>query len=332
MSCRPPRASGGQARSGLCFERGPGILGAMLLALATRSEMPAWEVDDRHLHAALRVRGVAFEQVVWDDPSVDWRRYRGVCIRTTWDYQDKLAAFRAWLTRVAALTQLWNPPGVVLWNTHKHYLRELQRDGVPLAPTVWLDRGTRVDLPALVREHRIREGFLKPCVGATARETLRFATDPAGLASAEAHLDRLLPHEDLMLQPFLANVTTRGEWSAIFVEGRITHCVRKIPVAGDYRVQEDFGARDERYVPSPAERAAAEHAMAVVHARGGPCPGADGSPLLYGRTDFLWADDGSCVLTELELIEPSLFLRQAPSTAELFAEAWLARVRRAAGG
>ncbi len=299
----------------------------MLLALATRSDLPAWEVDDRHLHAALRVRGVAFEQPVWDDPSVDWRRYRAVCLRTIWDYQDKLPAFGAWLARVASLTQLSNPAPVVLWNTHKRYLRELQRASVPLAPTVWLDRGSRVDLPTLVREHGIVEGFLKPCVGATARETLRFATDAAGLASASAHLDRLLPHEDLMLQPFLANVTSRGEWSAIFVDGRLAHCVRKIPVAGDYRVQDDFGARDERYEPTPAERATAEHAMAVVQARGGPCPGADGSPLLYGRTDFLWADDGSCVLTELELIEPSLFLRHAPATAELLAEAWLARLR-----
>ncbi|MBP8301734.1 MAG: hypothetical protein KA020_15295 [Planctomycetes bacterium] len=298
----------------------------MLLALATRSDLPTWEIDDRHLHAALSARGVAWERPVWDDPAVDWRKFDGVLIRTTWDYQDKLPAFQAWVRAVAAVTHLQNPAPVVLWNTHKRYLRQLQQHGVPLAPTLWLERGTAVDVAALVQEAGFREGFLKPCVGATARETLRFAADPAGFAQAQAHVDRLLPHEDLMLQPFLGRVMDRGEWSAIFVDGQIAHCVRKIPVPGDYRVQDDFGARDERYEPSATERALAQHAMQVVHEVGGPCPGAEGIPLLYGRADFLWAEDGSCVLTELELVEPSLFLRHAPATGERLAEAWLRRL------
>ena len=124
-----------------------------------------------------------------------------------------------------------------------------------------------------------------------------------------------------MLQPFLGQVLVRGEWSAIAIDGRIAHCVRKIPVAGDYRVQDDFGARDEPYAPSAAERAAAEHAFAVVQRAGGPGPSADGTPLLYGRADFLWDDRGHCVLTELELVEPSLFFRHGPGSAVLLAAA-----------
>lgn len=298
----------------------------MLLALATRSELPAWEVDDRHLHGALAGLGIAFEQPVWDDPRVDWRRYRAVLVRTTWDYQDKLPAFLQWSERVAGLTRLDNPAAVVRWNTHKHYLRALAAAGVPIAATTWLDRGQRVDVAALAARMGLREGFLKPCVGATARETLRFPVTPAGCAVAQAHVDRLLPAEDLMLQPFLPAVLTRGEWSAIFVDGAITHCVRKIPVAGDYRVQDDFGARDEPYLPTPAERQLAETAMAVVQRAAGPCPAADGRPLLYGRADFLWRDDGQCVLTELELVEPSLFFRHAPAAALTLAQAWLRRL------
>jgi len=313
-------------RLGLPRRAAQGIVGPMLLGLATRSDLPAWEVDDRHLHDALRARGIRFELPVWDDPAVDWRRYTAVLVRTTWDYQDKLPAFRAWVDRAAAATRLLNPPHVLHWNTDKHYLRDLQRAGVGLAPTCWLDRGARVDLPGLLRGLGCREGFLKPCVGATARETLRFPVDEAGIARAAAHLARLLPHEDFMLQPFLPAVLDRGEWSAIFVGGAITHCVRKIPVPGDYRVQDDFGARDEPYVPTAAERAAAEHAMAQATARGGPCPGADGGPLLYGRTDFLWTGDG-CVLTELELVEPSLFFRHGPAAAERLVDSWLQRLR-----
>lgn len=297
-----------------------------MLALATRSELPSWEVDDRHLHAALRSAGMAFEQPVWDDPGVDWSRYSAVLIRTTWDYQDKLPAFLAWCERVAVASRLFNPAPVVRWNTHKGYLRELAAAGVPFLPTRWLSRGAAVDVAAELRATGWRSGFLKPCVGATARETLPFGGDAAGLRAAQAHVDRLLPHEDLLLQPFLDTVHTRGEWSAIFVDGAITHCVRKIPVPGDYRVQDDFGARDEPYAPTASERALAMQAMAVVQRRGGPCPGVDGTPLLYGRTDFLWTDDGGCVLTELELVEPSLFFRHGPHAAPALAAALARRL------
>ncbi|MFN6147663.1 MAG: RimK family alpha-L-glutamate ligase [Planctomycetota bacterium] len=294
------------------------MLRPMLLALATRADLPTWEVDDRALHAALAHAGVGFEQPVWSDPAVDWRRFDAVLIRTTWDYQDRLPAFRDWARAVAGVTRLCNPEPVVAWNTHKSYLRDLQRDGVPFAPTHWLDRGERPDVAALVRAAGWREGFLKPCVGATARETLRFAGDGDGLRRAQAHVDRLLPHEDLMLQPFLPAVLARGEWSAIFVDGAITHCVRKVPVPGDYRVQDDFGAKDEPYAPTAAERALALQAMAAVERRFGR--------LLYGRTDFLWDDAGDCVLTELELVEPSLFFRHGPAAAAALTAALLRRL------
>lgn len=300
----------------------------MRLALATRSNLPSWEVDDIALHQALLATGIDVERPVWDDPAVDWSRFDLVLIRTTWDYQDKLAAFLRWVQRVEAMTRLENPGAVVAWNAHKTYLRDLERAGVPVAPTVWLDRGGRVDVGQVAAALGCTEGFLKPCVGATARETLRFPVDAAGIRAAQAHVDRLLPGEDLMLQPFLASVLTRGEWSAIFVEGRITHCVRKIPVPGDYRVQDDFGARDEPYAPTAAERAAALHAMDAATRAGGACPRANGAPLLYGRADFLWTVDGACVLTELELIEPSLFFRHGAAAAVALAAAAVARARR----
>lgn len=129
-----------------------------------------------------------------------------------------------------------------------------------------------------------------------------------------------------MLQPFLASVTDRGEWSAVFVAGAITHCVRKIPAAGDYRVQDDFGARDEPYVPTAGERAAAERAFAAalgLLVQSGRLPAPD---LLYARADFLWDAAGAPVLTELELVEPSLFFRHAPAAAAALAVAWLARL------
>lgn len=278
----------------------------MKLALATCATVPDWEVDDRAFHAAFARRGVAASQQVWDDPAVDWSAFDAVLIRTTWDYQEKRDAFVAWAERVPV--PLYNPAGIVRWNTHKSYLRDLEKRGVPIVPTEWLARGTIPDIAMLCRRRGWKRAFLKPCVGATARETLRFdAGDPV----AQAHAARLLAHEDLMLQPYLSRVETEGELSAIFIDGELTHAVRKVPVTGDYRVQDDFGAKD--YLIEFPDVPLAMRTLAAV-----------GQTVLYGRADFLIADHG-LQLIELELVEPSLFFRHGPHAADRLADAVAAR-------
>ncbi|MCP3903159.1 MAG: hypothetical protein GY715_05930 [Planctomycetes bacterium] len=288
---------------------------ARRLALATCADLPDWEIDDRPLHEALSERGVVVERPAWSDDTVDWSDFDACLIRTTWDYQERRDEFLAWARTAASLTRLFNPLAIVEWNTHKGYLRDLADRGVPTAPTVWLDRGGRVDLEPLLAERGWARGFLKPAIGATARETMRFHATGGELAAAQAHLDRLLPTEDMLLQPYLARVETEGERSAIFIDGAFTHAVRKIPVPGDYRVQDDFGARDEPTELTAVELELARSLMASID---------DG--LLYGRVDMLRDDAGGSCITELELVEPSLFFRHAPHTADLLADALIARL------
>ena len=47
--------------------------------------------------------------------------------------------------------------------------------------------------------------------------------------------------------------------------------------------------------------------------------------LLYARVDVFRADDGALQLSEVELIEPSLFLRQSPSACERLVRGIVAR-------
>jgi len=287
------------------------------IALATCTELPDWEQDDRPLHAALERLDVELSQPCWEDPDVDWAAFDGVLVRTTWNYQEHIAAFEAWVERADRVTRLFNPAPVLRWNVRKTYLRDLEAAGVPVVPTVWLERGSKADLDQALAG---TGGFLKPVVGATARETLRFANDEPGRAAARAHVTRLLPEEDLMLQPYLRSVETHGEVSALAVDGELTHGVRKVPVDGDYRVQDDFGAHDEPYAFEPEDLAAVERALAVVRERFGL-----DRPLLYARADFLRADDGRLLMNELELVEPSLFFRHGPHAAERLARALIER-------
>jgi hypothetical protein len=299
----------------------------MRIALATCRSLPHHERDDLPLLAALRERGVEIEQPIWDDDAVAWSRFDAVLIRSTWDYPDKHPQFVAWAERVAGCTKLFNPAPLVVWNTHKQYLRELEQHGVPLADTVWFAAGRDHDLAAAVRARGITRGFLKPLVGANARNTLRFdATDPTELIAAQAHLTRLTQSADMMLQPYLASVEREGELSAIFFDGALSHAVRKVPVAGDYRVQDDHGAHDEPVVLEPEALAVCEQTLAGLAAcfrqRGWDIA----LPLLYARVDLLLDDAGRFVLNELEAVEPSLFFRHGPEAAQMLARALLRRL------
>lgn len=295
----------------------------MNLAIATCSNLPGWEKDDEPFHQALTERGIRFSTEVWDGPDVDWETYDACLIRTTWDYMEKHAAFVAWARQVGEKIPFFNHPDVITWNTHKSYLRILEECGIPIAPTIWLKRGATLDLENEMRTRGWERGFLKPMVGATARETLRFRRDQEGLSKANDHLCRTLQVEDMMVQPYLHHVETKGELSVIFLGGEISHAVQKIPVPGDYRVQDDFGAKD---FPIELSGPQSDLARRVVSTAEAQLNCLDGVPLLYARVDFLWDNDEKLCVTELELVEPSLFFRHSETAPSRFVDVLVDRI------
>ena len=284
------------------------------IALATSRNIPETEVDDRPLQRALQERGAATEWVNWD-ADVDWSQYDACLIRTTWDYMERKEEYLRWAQRVALTTQIYHPPGIVKWNLEKTYLRWFAERGFPVLPTEWFTPGEPVNLAERLHERGWRRAFLKPTVGATSRRTHRFSDNRAELARAQEFLDQALQEEGMMLQPYIAEVETEGEMSAIFIDGQLTHGVRKIPVPGDYRVQDNFGAKDEFYTFTDSELRLATD---IVRA----CP----FDLLYARADFL-RTQGQLRMIELEIIEPSLFFRHHEPAATALANALLQRVR-----
>ena len=290
------------------------------VALPNCSNLPDWEVDDYPFHRALEALNIEWSRPVWDDPDVDWSAFDGILIRTTWDYQEKEPTFVSWARRASTASKFFNPTEVITWNTKKTYLRDLEEAGARLTPTRWLNQGESVDVAAMMRELGWQRGFLKPVVGATARETLRFMSNKEGLAQAQSHVDRLLPNEGLMLQPYLESVETDGELSALYFDGEFSHGVRKVPVPGDYRVQDDFGASDEPYTFTDGEVGALGLILkaldAVLHSKF-----QQEEPLLYARIDVLRDGNGGLYLNELELVEPSLFFRHSEESPGRLAQA-----------
>jgi hypothetical protein len=294
------------------------------IALATAAEFPDLDDDGSVLVEALAALGIAAEPAVWTDPSVDYSHFDLVVVRSTWDYHDRLAEFLAWADRVAATTALANSARVLAWNTDKTYLRELEAAGLPVVHTTWLDPGDRFTVPAS------GEYVVKPAVSAGSRNTNRYIPGDHDEIAVD-HVGSLLADgRTVMVQPYLDAIDTDGETALLFFGGTFSHAVRKGPLleAGMQLVQSAY--KQETMLARPAsggELAVADRVLDALPATGADVARGD---LLYARVDLVPGPDGSPVLLELELAEPSMFLlydgAAGVAAAARFAAAIAARV------
>jgi hypothetical protein len=281
------------------------------LRIATCRPLPEPDPDEEPLLAALAARGVRARMAAWNDPREDWDSPVATVVRSTWDYPQHAPEFLAWIERAARAGPLWNPAGVLRWNVHKFYLRELAERGFPIVPTAFVERGRRTRLAELLARHGWSDAVVKPAVSAASFRTLRVrAGAPGELERGEAHLAGLLAERDALVQRYAPEVETSGERALVWIDGELTHCVRKSP---------RFAGQEESVsgalTPDADER---ELALALIERFR---PG-----LLYARIDLVRDERGAPQLMELELIEPSLFLVQHPPALARLADALAERL------
>jgi hypothetical protein len=278
------------------------------IAFATSRDYPTLTESDRQVQAELLRLGVESRPAIWDDPAQQWNSYDLVVIRSCWDYHKQPEIFRAWLARLAREgVALWNPPELVQWNMDKRYLRDLAGRGVSVVPTAWLERGDAVTLGDVLTARGWDEVVVKPAISATAYRTWRVTRNDA--AAHEGEFRAQLDEMDLLVQPFLAEITTAGEWSLIYFAGEFSHALRKLPQAGDFRVQEDHGGVTMPATPDAALLRQSRLPLAALS-----------QPYLYARVDGVVVN-GAFQLMELELIEPSLYTSLVPGASARFAAA-----------
>lgn len=295
----------------------------MKLFFLTGPEFPAGHPDDQKLFAAAR----AFAEPVW----LDWHSPTGpgrgdlVLIRTPWDYQTDPYRFLRVLEGIEkAGALLANPFATVQWNLDKIYMTELADVGVDIVPTHAFARPLQ-DLSEFRVAWGNGEWILKPRIGASASGVLKvkdteldrivtagFAETPRiehvngqrGAGTVQVSL------QDLLLQPMIASVRDQGEVSLIYYridgEAVFSHASLKVPKAGDFRVQVDWGGTDAAYSPAGELIATGAAWLSKLDKNWS-----------YARVDILEYAGPRPFLGEVELIEPQLFHRFGARSEEL---------------
>ncbi len=288
-----------------------------MIALVTIDEARHHDADLQLLADALVRAGATVELVNWDDAAADWKRFVAAIVRSPWDYHWRLAEFLAWAERASSETKLFNPPDVLRWNTDKVYLRDAVDFGVPVIPTDFVLDEAGVDVVALPRDV-----VVKPTVSAGSNDTLRFVDDESG---ARGHIRHVLSlGKKAMVQPYQARVDERGETGLLFFNDTFSHafCKAAILSQGESErnglfVVEEITSR----TPRADEIVVGEKVLDLLRSRFGEAP-------LYARIDMVDGDDGTPLVMEIELAEPSMFFHVAEGSADRYADAILARVAR----
>ena len=276
--------------------------------LAILSPVPEYEEDWSHIKADyIRLLGEDTAFIDWTKAS-DLKGFDLVTPLLAWGYQRDCPQWFALLDQLEADDiPLSNPVSILRWNSDKSYLAELEAVGIATVPT---RLSAALDKNAL---DAARETFgcdtlvIKPPVSGGADGTYRLSLNDAIPAAV---LGRRM-----MIQPYLPSISAEGEYSLFYFAGEFSHAIIKRPAEGDFRVQDQFGGYELEVDAPPPARSLADSSLLAASAITGT------ATLAYARVDMLRDESGAFMLMELELIEPSLFLRFAPDSGASFARA-----------
>ena len=264
-------------------------------------------LEDELLQTALEEKGLMVCKRDWADKHFDWTKTKYAIFRTTWDYFEKFEEFFSWLEITKHKTTFINSTEIINWNIDKHYLQDLEKNGINIAPTLFVEKGDKITLQELFDKTNCKEAVIKPAISGAARHTYRIT--PNNCLDYGNIFQQLIKKECMLFQEFLQNITKMGEISLIMIGGKYTHAVKKIAMKDDFRVQDDHGGKVEKYSPTKEEITFAEDCLIT-------------SPFapIYARVDIVYDNNNKPSLSELELIEPELWFRNYHKSAELLAK------------
>jgi len=294
-------------------------------AFLTKKDAEFAGQDDPLLASELQSRGWAIEAVDWRNESVNWADFDVVLVRSPWNYYLFPTEFRAAIARIEQSgVRLLHPRSTIEANIDKGYLSHLVAVGHPVVPTRFVP-ANNVELNSDSIHHWCREFscdsiVVKPVVSAGSEKTFRLHQNATGEAPAIAV--QAFRERTMMVQPFVSSVQSDGEYSLVFLDGTFHHAVRKVPKAGDFRVQVQHGGVYTKLEPDDWLISASQ---AILK---------DYVPeTLYARVDWVRnsihhndSNRSPYLMMEVELIEPDLYLRFTEDGIRTYAsilEKWL---------
>jgi glutathione synthase/RimK-type ligase-like ATP-grasp enzyme len=276
----------------------------MKVALLTCQKLPNLLETDQLLIPELAKHNIDAKAVIWDDATINWKDFDLLVFRNTWDYYEKQIEFDAWLNQIEKLgIRTLNSISIINQNKHKFYLRELQKQGFKILPTVFIDKTENLNLSEIIPNHW-QKAVIKPAYSAGSYQTSVF--EISEIEKINQEYATIASQKELLLQQFMPEIQTLGETSFIFFNKKYSHAVNKKPIEGEFRIQSQFGGIYTLANPNSALIAQAQNLVNTFS-----------EDLLYARVDGICIEN-ELHLMEIECIEPDLYFNLSEGSLEKF--------------
>ena len=276
----------------------------MKIAILTCAKLPDLNPEDQKLIPELAKYNIEATAVIWSDAAIVWTDFKYLIFRNTWDYFERETEFNIWLDHIEKLgIKTLNPIQVIKKNIHKFYLRELELQGIPILPTIFIDKTNDLDLGKIISP-QWKKAVIKPAFSAGSYLTEVFEIED--VAAINTKFTPIAKQKELLLQEFAPQIQSFGETSFIFFNKQFSHAVNKKPVDGDFRVQSLFGGKYALVQPSQLLIKQAQKVIETFT-----------EDLLYARVDGIIIDN-TLQLMEIECIEPDLYFNLSPNSLQRF--------------
>lgn len=293
------------------------------ITLVTSADMPNLYADEAGLLDALSERGLDPRIAVWNDPGVDWSEAGIVVVRSVSDYAHNRQAFLDWTKQIP---RLLNHRDVLEWNSDKHYMQDLERMGLPVIPTTWLEPEQNLSKQQLhSRFPALSDFVVKPAVSSGVRGIGRYtANDPYQRQNAISQAASLLAEgRSVMVQRYLEEIDVHGEISLIFFNGLMSHSVEKRAMLHPSSVTDlamHEAVLETRLGGEGGRWSWGEQIRKVLHEYQRQRLGHD-VQFLFNRVDVVPDGKGSFMIMEVSMVDADLYLLATPEALGNFADA-----------
>jgi glutathione synthase/RimK-type ligase-like ATP-grasp enzyme len=285
----------------------------MKIALLTCKKLPNLTESDQLLIPALAKHSINAKAVIWDDETVNWTDFNYLIFRNTWDYYEKQQEFDFWLEKIEKLgIKTLNSISIINQNKHKFYLRDFQKQGITILPTIFIDKTEDLNLSKIIPKHW-KKAVIKPAYSAGSYQTQVFEISET--ENINQQYKPIASEKELLLQEFMPQIQTLGETSFVFFNKKFSHAVNKKPVEGEFRIQSQFGGKYTSIEPSIELIAKAQKIVNTFQ-----------GDLLYARVDGIVIEK-ELHLMEIECIEPDLYFNLSENSQTKFVTALLELIK-----
>lgn len=268
------------------------------IGLLTCKAYPELQNDFVLLQDELKKQGHNVRPVIWNQMEVDWSNFKNLVFCSVWDYTKNYNLFHKWLSAREKQCNLINSAEIIRWNLNKSYLHHFEKQNIPVIPTVWIYEENQLTY----LNFEWSDVIVKPSVGAGSSGMKKFES-LRQIDKVKSHIQFLLEDCNVMIQPYLESADSYGETAMIYFDGKLSHTVKR-PLGGHKGTADERVATATHIEPTEDQLEIGKKVIQCLPFKP-----------TYIRIDLLKDNNDKDVVLEVEMIEPSLFLKTSEAAA-----------------